>query len=152
MTLADVTVKFRVIGNETLVMQKVNFGLYHCLQESLTNAVRHGMASELSVQLHFDSQHLRLQIEDNGIGMEEIQFGFGLNGMKERLEIINGTLSVHSESGQGTFIICNIPLQTEPLHDTIRLLIVDDQAIITDSLKQILDQHPDFIVVGKAHM
>ncbi|OPH48469.1 two-component system sensor histidine kinase/response regulator [Paenibacillus ferrarius] len=144
------TVNFRVIGSETLVMQKINICLYRCLQESLTNAVRHGKASVISVQLHFHSQQLRLQIEDNGIGMEEIQFGFGLGGMKERLELFHGTLSVHSESGQGTFVICNIPLQTEPVHDTIRLLIVDDQAIITDSLKQILDQHPDFIVVGQA--
>ncbi|WP_169086711.1 response regulator [Paenibacillus sp. PL91] len=144
------TVKFRVIGSETLVMQKINFCLHRCLQESLTNAVRHGQASVISVQLHFDSQQLRLQIEDNGIGMEEIQFGFGLDGMKERLEQFHGTLSMHSGSGQGTFVICHIPLQTEPVHDAIRLLIVDDQLIIADSLKQILDQHADFIVVGTA--
>ncbi|MEP9409689.1 hybrid sensor histidine kinase/response regulator transcription factor [Peribacillus frigoritolerans] len=150
MKSTGITVKFRVIGSETLVMQKINFCLYRCLQESLTNAVRHGQANVISVQLHFDSQQLRLQIEDNGIGMEEIQFGFGLNGMKERLELFHGTLSVHSGSGQGTFVICNILLQTEPVHDTIRLLIVDDQAIITDSLKQLLDQHADFTVVGKA--
>ena len=83
------TVTFRMIGNETLVMQN-EFCLYRCLQESLTNAVRHGKASNISVQLHFDDQQLRLQIEDNGIGMKEIQFGFGLSGMKERLEQVQG--------------------------------------------------------------
>ncbi|PNQ78094.1 MULTISPECIES: hybrid sensor histidine kinase/response regulator transcription factor [Paenibacillus] len=150
MKSTGITVKFRVIGSETLVMQKINICLYRCLQESLTNVVRHGKASVISVQLHFNSQQLRLQIEDNGIGMEEIQFGSGLNGMKERLELFHGTVSVHSESGQGTFVICNIPLQTESVHDAIRLLIVDDQVIITDSLKQILDQHADFNVVGTA--
>lgn len=108
------TVTFRSIGTETLLMQKVNFCLYRCLQESLTNAVRHGKASTISVQLYFDEQQLRLQIEDNGIGMEEIQFGFGLSGMKERLEQVHGTLSVHSSSEQGTFIVCNIPLQINP--------------------------------------
>ncbi|WP_339268978.1 hybrid sensor histidine kinase/response regulator transcription factor [Paenibacillus sp. FSL W8-0187] len=150
MKSTGITVHFRVIGSETLVIQKINFSLYRCLQESLTNAVRHGQASVITVQLHFDSQQLRLQIEDNGIGMDNIQFGFGLHGMKERLELFNGTLSVHSGSGQGTIVICNIPLQTEPVHDTIRLLIVDDQAIITDSLKHNLEQHAEFIVVGKA--
>ncbi|MGE6537562.1 response regulator [Bacillus luti] len=144
------TVTFRVIGNETLVIQKINFCLYRCLQESLTNAVRHGKASSIAVQLHFDRQQLRLQIEDNGIGMKEIQFGFGLNGIKERLEYYHGTLSIYSEAEQGTFIICNIPLQTEPAHDKIRLLIVDDQAFIADSLEQVLDQHADFTIVGKA--
>ncbi|AJH16937.1 histidine kinase-, DNA gyrase B-, and HSP90-like ATPase family protein (plasmid) [Bacillus mycoides] len=127
-------------------MQKINFCLYRCLQESLNNAVRHGSASLISVQLYFESQQLRLQIEDNGIGMEEIQFGFELNGMKERLKLFHGTVSVHSEPEQGTFVICNIPLRTEPAHDTIRLLLVNDQVIITDSLKQILDQHTDFNV------
>nr|WP_253300885.1 hybrid sensor histidine kinase/response regulator transcription factor [Paenibacillus lautus] len=150
MKSTGITVHFRVIGSETLVMQKINFSLYRCLQESLTNAVRHGQASVITVQLHFDSQQLRLQIEDNGIGMENIQFGFGLHGMKERLELFNGTLSVHSGAGQGTIVICNIPLQTAPVHDTIRLLIVDDQAIITDSLKHNLEQQAEFIVVGKA--
>ncbi|MDK8183272.1 hybrid sensor histidine kinase/response regulator transcription factor [Paenibacillus sp. UMB4589-SE434] len=145
-----VTVKFRVIGNETLVMQKISFCLYRCLQESLTNAVRHGRASVISVQLYFDSHQLRLQIEDNGIRTEEIQFGSGLDGIKERLEQFNGTLSIHTGSGEGTFVICNIPSQTEPVHEAIRLLIVDDQVIITDSLKQILAQHTDFTVVGTA--
>ncbi|MEK5302357.1 hybrid sensor histidine kinase/response regulator transcription factor [Bacillus sp. FSL R10-2201] len=144
------TVTFRVIGSETLVIQKISFCLYRCLQESLTNAVRHGKASAISVQLHFDGQQLRLQIEDNGIGMEEIQFGFGLSGMKERLEQFHGTLSVHSSAEQGTFIICNIPLQIELVHDTIRLLVVDDQALITNSLEQVLEQHANFTVVGKA--
>ncbi|MES5896577.1 response regulator [Bacillus cereus group sp. RP43] len=144
------TVTFRVIGNETLVIQKINFCLYRCLQESLTNAVRHGKASSIAVQLHFDRQQIRLQIEDNGIGMKEIQFGFGLNGIKERLEYYHGTLSVYSEAEQGTFIICNIPLQTDPAHDRIHLLIVDDQTLITDSLEQVLDQHADFTIVGKA--
>lgn len=104
----------------------------------------------VSVQLHFSNQQLRLQMEANGIGMEEIQFGFGLNRMKERLKLFHDTVSVHSESGEGTFVICNIPLQTEPVQDAIRLLIVDDQVSITNSLKQILDQHADFNVVDTA--
>ena len=129
----------------------MNFCLYRCLQESLTNAVRHGKASNISVQLHFDDQQLRLQIEDNGIGMKEIQFGFGLSGMKERLEQVQGTLSVQSNVEQGTLIVCNIPLQTKPVHDIIRLLVVDDRALITNSLEQILENQTDFIVAGKAY-
>ncbi|KPV58661.1 chemotaxis protein CheY [Paenibacillus sp. A3] len=150
MKSTGVTVSFRVIGNEALVIQKMNFCLYRCLQESLTNAVRHGQASAVSVQLYFDSRQLRLQIEDNGTGTESIRFGFGLNGMKERLDQLHGTLSVHSQLGQGTVVICSIPLQEEPLHGHIRLLIVDDQAVIADSLRHILEQHADFIVVGTA--
>ncbi|MFF2156996.1 response regulator [Paenibacillus chitinolyticus] len=150
MKSTGVAVSFRVIGSETLLMQKINFCLYRCLQESLTNAVRHGKASAISVQLHFDSRQLRLQIEDNGVGAEDIRFGFGLNGIKERLDLLHGTLTVHSQKEQGTVIICNLPLQTEPVQGVIRLLIVDDQEIVANGLKQIFDRHADFLVVGTA--
>ncbi|MCG7212920.1 hybrid sensor histidine kinase/response regulator transcription factor [Paenibacillus mucilaginosus] len=150
MKSTGVAVSFRVIGSEPPLMQKINFCLYRCLQESLTNAVRHGQASAVSVQLHVDNQQLRLQIEDNGIGAEGIRFGFGLSGIKERMDQLLGTLTVHSQLGQGTVIICSIPLQTEPVLEMIRLLIVDDQEIVTGSLKQNFDQDPNFIVVGTA--
>ncbi|MBH5319529.1 hybrid sensor histidine kinase/response regulator transcription factor [Paenibacillus sp. GSMTC-2017] len=150
MKSTGIHVNFRVIGRETLVIQKMSFCLYRCLQESLTNAVRHGQASEVSVQLYFESQQIRLQIEDNGVGMESSEFGFGLHGMLERLELLDGTLSVHSQLEQGTIVICTIPLQAERIQGTIRLLIVDDQAIIADSLKHIMNQHADFLVVGTA--
>lgn len=150
MKSTGVTVNFRVIGSETLVMQKMSFCLYRCLQESLTNAVRHGQASVISVDLYFESQQLRLQIEDNGNGIESIEFGLGLKGMKERLEQLLGTLSVHSQSGQGTVVICNVPIQVEAGQGSIRLLIVDDQVMIADSLQQILNQQDNFIVVGTA--
>ncbi|MED1783246.1 hybrid sensor histidine kinase/response regulator transcription factor [Brevibacillus fortis] len=151
MQATGVTVNFRVIGSESLVMQEMSLCLYRCLQESLTNAVRHGQASVITVDLYFESQQLRLQIEDNGNGMESIQFGFGLNSMAERLEIHQGTLSVHSQPGRGTVVICNVPLQVEPVHGKIRLLIVDNQVLIADSLQQILSQQSDFIVVGTAN-
>jgi DNA-binding NarL/FixJ family response regulator/signal transduction histidine kinase len=150
MRSTGVTVNFRVIGIETLVMQKMSLCLYRCLQESLTNAVRHGQASVISVDLYFESQQLRLQIEDNGNGIESVEFGLGLKGMRERLEQQQGTLSVHSQSGQGTVVICNVPIQVEAGQGSIRLLIVDDQVMIADSLQQILSQQDNFIVVGTA--
>ncbi|TQR35099.1 helix-turn-helix transcriptional regulator [Brevibacillus brevis] len=150
MKSTGVTVNFRVIGSETLVMQKMSISLYRCLQELLTNAVRHGQASVIAVDLYFESQQLRLQIEDNGNGLESIEFGLGLKGIKERLEQQQGTLSVHSQSGQGTVVICNVPIQAEAGQGSIRLLIVDDQVMIADSLQQILSQQDNFIVVGTA--
>ncbi|NRS47097.1 hybrid sensor histidine kinase/response regulator transcription factor [Brevibacillus sp. HB2.2] len=150
MKSTGVTVNFRVIGSETLVMQKMSISLYRCLQELLTNAVRHGQASVIAVDLYFESQQLRLQIEDNGNGLESIEFDLELKGIKERLEQQQGTLSVHSQSGQGTVAICNVPIQAEAGQGSIRLLIVDDQVMIADSLQQILSQQDNFIVVGTA--
>jgi len=131
-------------------MKQMSFCLYRCLQESLTNAVRHGQANTIRVHLYFDSQLLRMQIEDNGRGMEDIRFGFGLTGMKERLDEWTGSLFVHSQPYEGTIVVCTLPIREETSQGSIRLLIVDDQAIITDSLQHILDQHPDFTVIGTA--
>ncbi len=145
-----IIVNFRVIGNEMPILREMNHCIYRCLQESLTNAVRHGHANTIFVNLHIDNQQLRLQVEDNGIGMDSDLYGFGLNGMKERLAILRGTLSVHSQNKQGTIVICTIPLQAELVEASIRLLIVDDQAIIADSLKHIFAQHVNVTVVGTA--
>ncbi|TVX86780.1 hybrid sensor histidine kinase/response regulator transcription factor [Paenibacillus agilis] len=145
-----VTVSFRTFGNEVPITKQISFCLYRCLQESITNAVRHGQASTIQVQLFYDNQQLRLQIEDNGIGMEQVRFGFGLSGMKERLDECTGNLAVHSRSNEGTVIICTLPLKAEPAHTGIRLLLVDDQPIITESLQRILEQQPDLKVIGTA--
>ncbi|MBD8499436.1 hybrid sensor histidine kinase/response regulator transcription factor [Paenibacillus arenosi] len=145
-----ITVNFRTFGNEVSITKQISFCLYRCLQESLTNAVRHGQANTIQVQLLYDNQQLRLQIEDNGIGMEQVRYGFGLSGMKERLDECTGSLTVHSRSNEGTVIICTLPLKVEAVQSGIRLLLVDDQSIITESLQRILEQQPDLKVIGTA--
>lgn len=148
--LTSVTVAFRVIGSEVPLMQQMNDCLYRCLQELLTNSVHHRRASNVSVQLYFDGQQIRLQVEDNGAGMAMLQSGSGLHRMEERLLLLQGTLTVHSELEQGTVVICQMPIQAETAQNGIRLLIVDDHTIIADSLQHIFDQHADFTVVGTA--
>nr|WP_238188586.1 hybrid sensor histidine kinase/response regulator transcription factor [Paenibacillus sp. L3-i20] len=146
-----VAISFRLIGNEVPVMNQMSFCLYRCTQESLTNAVRHGGANSIIVHLYFENEQLRLQIEDNGAGMEQVRYGFGLTGMKERLHQWRGYLTIHSRPNEGTIVICTLPFQIEEEPEArIKLLLVDDQAIITDSLGQIFAQHADLNVVGTA--
>lgn len=84
--------------------------LIRCLQESLTNAVRHGHANKISVSLKKAASDVVLQIRDNGIGMSDISFGFGLNGMKERLELLQGQFTVESKENEGTAVTCVLPV------------------------------------------
>ncbi len=73
--------------------------IYRIVQEGLTNAVRHGKATEIYVSFAKDGKNLIIIIEDNGIGCKQIQDGFGLHHMRERVALLQGTLSVHSQHG-----------------------------------------------------
>ena len=73
--------------------------IYRIFQESITNAIRHGNASviDISVTREWDKLHIRIQ--DNGIGCKNIEDGFGLHHMKERLNLINGSLYCNGDDG-----------------------------------------------------
>ncbi|KKO54074.1 helix-turn-helix transcriptional regulator [Paenibacillus sp. DMB20] len=145
-----VSVHFRIFGHQVKVGKRFSFCLQRCLQEALTNAVRHGKADLIQIHLFFDDHELRLQIEDNGVGMEQVNFGFGLSGMRERLTELSGQLSVHSTPESGTLIVCSLPLAREASNKEITVLLVDDQPIITESLQRILEQQQGFKIVGTA--
>jgi len=73
--------------------------LYRIIQEALTNAVRHGKATEITVKIEYLTGEIRFYIHDNGIGSEDYNEGYGLRGMKERAKACGG--SVNFMSGQG---------------------------------------------------
>lgn len=147
---AKVRVVFRAYGEEYPVMKQAKTALYRCLQESLTNAVRHGHSTEIKVSLQFEPQQTRLEIQDNGRGMEDGREGFGLSAMKERAMILQGHVAVYTERGKGTLVTCTLPRQTELKNEVIRLLVVDDHPVIRESLRTLLEEQQDIQVVGTA--
>ncbi|WP_164824240.1 hybrid sensor histidine kinase/response regulator transcription factor [Paenibacillus elgii] len=146
--LTKVTVRLRTLGEEVQVSQQVKMTLHRCLQESLTNAVRHGQAGEIAVSLHFEEKQLRLEVQDNGLGTEELQAGFDLTAMKERASDLQGQVHIHSKPGEGTVVTCTLPRQAEQQEEAIRLLLVDGQPSIRESLQMMLAREKDFEVVG----
>ena len=73
--------------------------LYRIVQESITNAIRHGNASHIDVRIERDGSDLRIRIADNGKGCDDIQSGFGLHHMQERIDMLKGTLSYSGKDG-----------------------------------------------------
>ena len=63
---AQVNVSFRTFGEEYQLSRQAKIAFIRCLQESLTNAVRHGQGTEIIVSLQFDEQYTRLEVQDNG--------------------------------------------------------------------------------------
>ncbi|MFJ7994457.1 response regulator [Peribacillus frigoritolerans] len=147
---AQVNVSFRTFGEEYHLSRQARIAFIRCLQESLTNAVRHGQGNEIIVSLHFEQQYTRLEVQDNGKGNVEWQEGFGINAMKERAMNLQGQLSVYTKPDEGMLVTCTIPRQTEIKDGLIRLLIVDDQPFVRESLSTLLDKYEDLNVVGLA--
>lgn len=83
--------------------------IYRVIQESITNSIRHGKAHQIFVNLHKNENDLELTITDDGIGCADIQKGFGLQHMKERVELLNGSISFDGKSGFK--IIAHIPIR-----------------------------------------
>lgn len=82
--------------------------LFRTIQESMTNSVRHGGASKIDIALYLKDGNLCLTIKDNGIGCENITYGFGLKQMKERIAVINGT--VKFKGTDGFAVLVKIPI------------------------------------------
>jgi len=97
-------------GREYAVSENVRLTLIRCLQESLTNANKHGKASAISMKLAFSENFVEMKIADDGKGAGRLVEGFGLKAMSERVANLNGKLAVSSHSDHGTVIVCTIPM------------------------------------------
>lgn len=88
---------------------------YRIVQETLTNASKYAKASKVSVSIIVDFKYLKLEIEDNGIGMDISNVGadtHGLTGMRHRVQAIGGQLEILSKSGEGVFTRALLPLES----------------------------------------
>ncbi|MBX7278731.1 transporter substrate-binding domain-containing protein [Pseudomonas sp. ERGC3:05] len=88
-------------------------GLFRILQEALTNVMRHARAHTVELTLVVEGGDLQLTISDDGIGFVESQgrpVSFGVVGMRERVLMMGGQLSLHSEPGEGTTLTVRVPL------------------------------------------
>lgn len=73
--------------------------IYRIIQESITNSIRHGKAKKIEIAIDREYNILNLLIRDNGIGCGNIQKGFGLHHMDERLSMLGGSLQYSGDDG-----------------------------------------------------
>ena len=71
------------ISEDTVLTTQVEIALFRAIQESITNSIRHGQASEIQVHMNLDEETLQLSILDNGKGCSSIKKGYGMQGMRE---------------------------------------------------------------------
>lgn len=108
------SVRVRVSGAEGDVPQEVAVALYRIVQESLTNVARHACASHVRVHLRWEPQAVTVVIQDDGIGLPQDALaqhaGFGLRGLRERVDDLGGRLAFDTPRGGGTRITAQLPL------------------------------------------
>ncbi|HXV56650.1 MAG TPA: GAF domain-containing protein [Gaiellaceae bacterium] len=88
--------------------------VYRVVQEALTNVVKHAHADHVSIVLRKKDRTLTALIEDDGRGFSADangDRGLGLVGMRERVELVDGTLSIESSAGTGTTLLVEIPIR-----------------------------------------
>ncbi len=93
--------------NETIALI-----VYRITQESLNNCSKYAQASQISVHVLFDEQHLKLDISDNGVGFDPASLNshtHGISGMRNRVESIGGHYAIHSQPGQGVHTSVLLP-------------------------------------------
>lgn len=88
---------------------------FRVAQESLTNVARHAHASAVMIELASTATQVTLRIQDNGQGYAAAprSAGLGVRGMRERLELLNGSLELRTEPGQGTTVLATLPLSAD---------------------------------------
>lgn len=98
---------------ERSIRFEVRQAVLRVIQESLTNALKHGKASQLHLELTFSESDLQLSVRNNGNPIDKLNYGFGLTTMKQRVERLGGHLQLSSEEGTPavTEVRCEIPLK-----------------------------------------
>ena len=93
----------------------ISLCLYRVLQEALQNVVKHGRSRHADVSLNGHIDTIDLTVKDSGAGFHPDEAmrgpGLGLASMKERLKIVGGELSIHSQPGCGTTVHAAAPLR-----------------------------------------
>ena len=102
------------LGNAPLIFgEKADLVAYRLVQEGMTNALRHGKGNFINISFSQLNDGVSIQIRDNGIGAYEIREGYGLIGMRERIEKLGGKLRVFTKYGEGFTLNAWIPLEKE---------------------------------------
>ncbi|WP_349408647.1 sensor histidine kinase [Pseudalkalibacillus sp. SCS-8] len=110
-----IDIQLKSFGNERRLPTKLEVATYRLIQESVQNACKHAEADEIQVKVEFQ-QNLSILVRDNGIGFDSSQKkdqSFGLVGMKERVELLKGTMKIDTTPGKGTLIFIQIPLSEQ---------------------------------------
>ncbi|MBA2874610.1 sensor histidine kinase [Thermaerobacillus caldiproteolyticus] len=110
----ETKISFIHIGQEMRLPDRFEVAVFRLVQESVQNALKHADATEIQVKIEMRDNQLFLMIKDNGKGFDitvKKENAFGLIGMKERVELLEGKMKIQSQIGIGTTVFIHIPFK-----------------------------------------
>lgn len=116
---SGIEAKIQIDGLEQRLPRDIELVFYRVGQETLTNIARHAQAQQVFLSLHRQDGVISLEVVDDGIGFNPAALpagtprGLGLLGMRERLAMINGALTLETAPGRGTRVVACAPLKEE---------------------------------------
>ena len=100
--------------DESSLSDQNKVGIYRIVQELTQNVYKHAQASHMVIQLTQEDGHLRLEVEDDGVGFDPDQMneveGIGLKNIRSRVQYLNGTFLIDSQRGGPTVFTISIPV------------------------------------------
>ncbi|RYI27925.1 histidine kinase [Bacillus infantis] len=106
-------ITFANIGDDKRLPSKYEVALFRLIQESVQNALKHADAKEIQVKVEIQRSNITVVIKDNGKGFdmgENKPESFGIIGMRERVDLLEGQLAIDSKIGTGTVILIQVPI------------------------------------------
>lgn len=116
----QIPVDINIAGEPRRFTMPLEVALFRVVQESISNIKKHSNASHVAVKMEILNQKINLMIKDNGKGFnikevfaDKKREGYGLIGMRERIQVLNGEFSIKTSPGQGTSINISVPLDED---------------------------------------
>lgn len=115
---AGIEVSVKTAGKVRRVPSPIETALFRIVQEAFNNIIKHAQARHVNVRVSFLKAAVKISIKDDGRGfdiqqtakMKDMSGGMGLIGIRERVLLMNGVLSINSKPGQGTEIRIEVPV------------------------------------------
>lgn len=109
---------FSNIGLEKRLPSNMEVALFRLIQESVQNALKHANATEIQVKLEIKKEQVLAVVKDNGKGFDvnkKKSGSFGIMGMKERIDLLDGDITIRSKPDEGTVVLISVPIIEQPL-------------------------------------
>ncbi|WP_132767933.1 sensor histidine kinase [Tepidibacillus fermentans] len=101
--------ELKLTGRERRLPSMMEVAIFRLIQEALNNVVKHANASNVSVHVDLQDNLIKVMVKDDGVGFSEDRLNrerdhFGLMGMKERVQLLEGKMDIQSEKNKGTTV------------------------------------------------